>query len=101
MAAQAAGPAETGIAVFRHVLMDLIEFRAFVTIGIGAWLVYGCLSDAWRGVTMFNIWRAEKPGRFWLLLLVQLTICGAILAYGIAQYLIATNRMYGLGYLGL
>lgn len=101
MAAQATGPAETGIAVFRHVLMGLVEFRAFVTIGVGAWLVLGCLSDARRGVTMFNIWRDERPGRFWLLLLVQLVICGAILLYGTLQYLIATNRMYALGYLGL
>jgi hypothetical protein len=82
-------------------LIGLVEFRAFVTVGVGAWLVFGCLSDAWRGVTMFNTWRAETPLRFWLLLLVLLTISGGIMAYGIVQYLIATNRMYALGFAGL
>jgi hypothetical protein len=82
-------------------LTGLVEFRAFVTIGVGAWLVFGCLSDAWRGVTMFNTWRADTPLRFWLLLLVLLTISGGIMAYGIVQYLIATNRMYALGVAGL
>lgn len=82
-------------------MTGLVEFRAFVTIGIGAWLVYGCFADMVRGVTMFGTWRAERPWRFWLLLLVQLLIFGGILAYGSVQYLIATNRMYALGFAGL
>lgn len=81
--------------------MDLVEFRAFVTVGIGAWLFYGTISDSWRGVTLFHTWRDERPWRFWLLVMAQLVIFGGIAAYGVAQYRIAKGLMAPLGLFGL
>jgi hypothetical protein len=81
--------------------MDLVAFRALVTMGVGGFLFLSCLGDIRRGVTLFNLRRARSVLGFWLMVLVQLCIFGAIFAYGLAQYRIARGLMAPLGFAGL
>lgn len=75
--------------------------RTMIILIVGLFLLHQSLDGLRRGVTSFNITRADTPGRFWFLVLAQLLLSSAMLLYVVVLWRVARGRMEPLGILGL